>query len=96
MVAQEETHDIDELTSLVSSSADGSSPKALPPIWSEVCTLRTQPCILLRVRSTDINTRFEFNCLYVFPGHALPHESSQANDLGIIKARSKKEHYYSA
>ncbi|KAJ8449655.1 hypothetical protein Cgig2_001311 [Carnegiea gigantea] len=42
VVAQEETHDTDEITSLVN-SIDGSSPKALPPIWSEVMRFLTNP-----------------------------------------------------
>ncbi|GAB4844077.1 sporulation-specific protein 2 [Ancistrocladus abbreviatus] len=41
VVVQEDVHDADELASLV--STDGSSPKALPPIWSEVMRFFTNP-----------------------------------------------------
>lgn len=74
-----------ELSGLTNSE----SPKALPAIWSEVSTR-------LFMISHSLN-QFDFRNYkhFVSSGDALSNESSQANDFGIVKTRSKKEHNHS-
>lgn len=85
VVIQEDCPDVDgELAQLTGGGVEGSSPKAVPPILSEVSN--EEPVYFLTIFSMTLVMDFSFSA-----GYAFLYKSSQTCDLGLIKARSKEE-----
>lgn len=77
---------------LALTNAEGSSPKAVPPIWSEVS--------MHNYKIMNMITFIYFRCIYsssktFVAGYAVFDKSTQTDDIGFVKTRSKEKHYYS-